>query len=146
MRVLALRIAYTLTRVYKLLRLPEIPGVLVVLSYQDMVVLVRHSYGSDDWFLPGGLRWWLGSPYAQAQKEIVQELGITAPKLTSLGQTCVGNRHLDLFHGELLDYKTNRGAEIVEVGFFKKSQLPFLSGGAHTALCRYGWDIPVPQI
>lgn len=145
MRVLALKLAYALTRVYKRLRLPGIPGVLVVLSYEDMVVLVRHTYGTDDWTLPGGLRWWHESAHARARKEIAEELGITPPQLTSLGEVRSGNSKLELFTGELDDWRTRRNVELAEVGFFKKSQLPALGDAACIAIQRFGWELPAVE-
>lgn len=145
MRVFFLKVGYALTRVYEILPLPKIPGVLVVLTYEGKVLLVRHSYGDDGWFLPGGLRMWFKSPIDQARNEIRQELGIEPPNLEPLGNVKSGTRKIDIFVGELSFFRNfKKSPEIETYGFFKESELVDmgieLSPVAQFALLQIGWD------
>lgn len=143
MRVYFLKALYALTRVYGVLPLPKIPGVLVVLRYEDKVLLVRHTYGKDGWFLPGGLRLWFRSAHTQAKEEIKQELGIEPPELIFLGKLVVGSRKIDLFLGELTDFRgIKKSAEIETYGFHMEHELPDLSLGTLRALNLIGWAPP----
>lgn len=124
MRVLFLKAGYALTRVYEFLPLPKIPGVLVVLRYEGKVLLVQHSYGNDGWQLPGGLRLWFKSAVDQARAEISQELGIRPPVLEYAGKVKAGARKIDLFVGELTEFRNlKKSPEIKTYGFYKEHEL-----------------------
>lgn len=143
MKVYFLKAKYTLSRVYEFLPLPKIPGVLVVLLYEDRILLVRHTYGKEGWFLPGGLRPWFRSAHAQANDEIKQELGIEPPQLKFLGKVVVGARKIDLFLGELTDFRgIKKGPEIETYGFHREHELVELSQGTLHALTLIGWAPP----
>lgn len=144
MRVLFLKAGYALIRVYESLPLPKIPGVLVVLTYEGKLLLVQHTYGKEGWFLPGGLRPWFKSAINQASSEITQELGIETPELKYIGKVKSGPRSIDLFTGELTDFRHfKKSPEIKTYGFYKEHELEDqkieLSPITRQALYRIGW-------
>jgi 8-oxo-dGTP diphosphatase len=81
----AYRLAFALLRVWWFVRRPHLAGVKCVLLDGDQVLLVRHTYGSHCWELPGG------SPKRgelmrdAARREIHEELGLTIDDWKPLG-------------------------------------------------------------
>src|SRR5437870_4690431 len=69
------RVAFALLRVYWFVRRPALHGVKCVLTNGDQVLLVRHTYGSRDWDLPGGAVSRGEPPVATARREMHEELG-----------------------------------------------------------------------
>jgi 8-oxo-dGTP pyrophosphatase MutT (NUDIX family) len=79
------RVALLVLQVWWIVRRPRTDGVRCVLRRGDAFVLVRHTYGDDGWMLPGGRIRRGESPVATAQREMRQELGVTATGWRELG-------------------------------------------------------------
>jgi len=85
-RRLAYRVAAQLLRVLRPLVPIDWGGVKCVLTDGDKVLLVRHTYGSRAWDLPGGGRRRGESPVDAARREMREELGLDGLDWRSLGQ------------------------------------------------------------
>ena len=99
------RIALAVLRVWWFLRRPAVHGVKCVLTDDDRVLLVRHTYGRRFWDLPGGAPK-RGEAYRDtARREMGEELGLTIDEWTDLGgfEATTYNRHdtLHIFHARI---------------------------------------------
>lgn len=106
------------------------PGVKCAIVRGDEVLLVRHTYGSRRWQLPGGTIAAGEAPFEAARREMREELGVELSDLRELG------------HDELRPAPRARGtihyvrgalaggaprpdpAEIAEAAFHPRSSLP----------------------
>jgi 8-oxo-dGTP pyrophosphatase MutT (NUDIX family) len=125
----AIRSAYRVLRVYWFLRRPRMSGVKCVLTREDRVLLVRHTYGRDDWDLPGGAMKSGEEPVHAARREIREELGVTIDDWRSLGVITgrADYRHdtLHCFQAPLGELQlTLDGTEIDRAGWFERPALP----------------------
>jgi 8-oxo-dGTP pyrophosphatase MutT (NUDIX family) len=123
------RLAYRLLRVYWFIRRPHTHGVKCVLSDGENVLLVRHTYGPDEWELPGGGRRRHESPVSAARREILEELGIAIDAWTELGRISGRLHHrrntLDCFQAELsAPVLTLDRVEIAAASWFPRGALP----------------------
>src|SRR3954468_5756054 len=88
-RALAVRSGYRLAltglRAWWVIRRSRSDGVRCVLRDADAFVLVRHSYGDARWMLPGGRVRRPENPLQAAEREMRQELGLTATGWRELG-------------------------------------------------------------
>ncbi len=84
-RRLAYRAAYRLLTVSWLIRRPAKLGVKCLLTHQDRILLVRHTYGHRDWDLPGGAMKRREAPLTAARREMFEELGVESEQWTELG-------------------------------------------------------------
>ena len=76
------RVAYQLIRLYVFIFRPRLRGgVLCLVEWDDKLLLVRHSYGSRGWNLPGGNMSAGESPEQAARRELKEEVGIEAVEL-----------------------------------------------------------------
>jgi ADP-ribose pyrophosphatase YjhB (NUDIX family) len=126
---LAYRFAYTVLRTYWFFRRPKLSGVKCVLTDGDEVLLVRHTYGSRAWELPGGAIKRGESPAAAATREMTEELGVSIDDWRALGAVMVTvDRRRDLVHCFQADSPerelTIDQGEIAEVGWFSRTRLP----------------------
>ena len=80
------RIAFRLLRIHWLLFRPAVRGVKCLLTDGELVLLVRHTYGDRRWDLPGGTLHRHEQPEAAARREMAEELGVSIPSWTSLGE------------------------------------------------------------
>lgn len=108
-RLRARRLLYPLAAVLLRLIRPLIPidwgGVKCVLTDGDQVLLVRHTYGSRRWDLPGGGRHRGERSIDAARREMREELGLEIDDWRALGQLLARTeRHrqtLDVYGAEL---------------------------------------------
>lgn len=123
------RLAHTGLRVWWFIRRPTVSGVKCVLSCGEQVLLVRHTYGSRDWDLPGGSSKRGERPLDTARREIAEELGVTLEHWSDLGSFSglIENRRdtVHCFHARLARpaLTVDRG-EIDQVQWFSHDQLP----------------------
>jgi len=96
---LGYRTAYRVLRVYWWIFRPRSSGVKCILTHQDAVLLVRHTYGPRGWDLPGGSRKRGEAAEATATREIQEELGLSVDAWRPLGKIeVVIDRHTDALH------------------------------------------------
>jgi 8-oxo-dGTP pyrophosphatase MutT (NUDIX family) len=108
-RLRARRLLYRLAAVLLRLTRPFVPidwgGVKCVLTDGDQVLLVRHTYGSRRWDLPGGGRHRGERSIDAARREMREELGLEIDDWRALGQLLARTeRHrqtLDVYGAEL---------------------------------------------
>lgn len=125
----AIRLAYAGLRTYWFLLRPRIVGVKCVLTHGDDVLLVRHTYGSRAWDLPGGTVKRRENPRDAARREMHEELGRRIDDWTSLGELFVNTNHHDdnlhLFLARVNDRDLELDpVELAEAGWFPREALP----------------------
>jgi 8-oxo-dGTP pyrophosphatase MutT (NUDIX family) len=128
-RRLGFRVAHRLLRVWWFVRRPHQNGVKCVLTDGDDVLLVRHTYGSQKWDLPGGGIKRDEPPLDAARREIEEELGVKLERWRDLGSLGATEYHrrdrIYCFQAEL-DGKplTVEHAEIDIAQWFPRRRLP----------------------
>jgi ADP-ribose pyrophosphatase YjhB (NUDIX family) len=99
-----------------------------VTDLEGRLLLVRHSYGSRGWALPGGGMGRRESPEAAAQREIGEEVGCTLEGvrvLDHLEETISGSPHTAwLVAARTRDRPKPDRREIIEARFFPTHSLP----------------------
>ena len=124
-----LRLGYRLRHRWRRLARPRLAGVSVFVTDLDgRLLLVRHSYGSDGWALPGGGIERGESPEEAARREIREEVGCAIEGvrvLDQLEETLSGAPHTAwLVAGRTQDHPRPDRREIVEARFFPTHSLP----------------------
>jgi 8-oxo-dGTP pyrophosphatase MutT (NUDIX family) len=95
----------------------------------DRVLLVRHTYGHDQWDIPGGGIHRGEEPLAAARREMEEELGVTIDDLHPLGQLSVrpyrARDQIHCFHAELgpVELTIDEG-ELAAAKWFAQDELP----------------------
>jgi 8-oxo-dGTP pyrophosphatase MutT (NUDIX family) len=95
----------------------------------ELVLLVRHTYGSRAWDLPGGTGKSGEVPRATARREMQEELGIDVDDWQPLGQIAVSVDHRrDMVHCFRAEVHTpvltiDRG-ELSDARWFHRTELP----------------------
>jgi 8-oxo-dGTP pyrophosphatase MutT (NUDIX family) len=85
-RRLAYRAAYRLLQGFWFVFRPQVSGVKCLITHGDLILLVRHTYGSRAWDLPGGTMR-RGEPAVEAaRREMTEELGIEGADWIHVGQ------------------------------------------------------------
>ncbi|MBV9918946.1 MAG: NUDIX domain-containing protein [Solirubrobacterales bacterium] len=125
----AIRSAYRALRVYWYLRRPATSGVKCVLRTEDRLLLVRHTYGRDDWDFPGGAMKSGEAPAHAARREIREELGVTIDDWRELGvvtgRADYRRDTLHCFQAPLVERQLALdGGEIAAAGWFERGALP----------------------
>jgi 8-oxo-dGTP pyrophosphatase MutT (NUDIX family) len=125
----AIRCAYVGLRVYWFVRRPHVAGVKCVITNQNDVLLVRHTYGSRVWELPGGQMRRREVPVDAARREMTEEIGRRIEDWEDLGELYVSNNHhrdnLYLFHARLGDRRIELDlVELDEAQWFAPDGLP----------------------
>ena len=128
-RRVAIRFAYVGLRTYWFLLRPRIVGVKCVLTNAEDVLLVRHTYGSRAWDLPGGTVRRREAPRDAARREMHEELGRRIDDWTPLGELFVRSNHHDddlhLFLARMSDRQVEIDlVELAEAGWFPRGALP----------------------
>lgn len=125
----ALCLAHRLRKLWWRWRKPELLGCSIVLrDSTDRILLVRHSYGSGLWGLPGGALK-QGEDAVQAIiRELREETGCRAETVAPLGEA-VHDFHgaynrVWMFVGRTDDTPVPDGREILEARFFAFDGLP----------------------
>src|SRR5471030_124740 len=80
------RCAYRILRVVWFVLAPKQRGVKCILTREDQILLVRHTYGRRCWDFPGGAVKRGEAPAHAARREMHEELGIEAAQWSDLGQ------------------------------------------------------------
>ena len=85
LRRLAYRCAYAALWVYRSVAKPALHGVKCVLVDADRILLVRHTYGPNEWDFPGGGMKRHESPLSAARREMKEELGVDIDDWVAIG-------------------------------------------------------------
>jgi len=126
---MTLRLAHRLRARWRRIVKPRTAGVSVIaLDAQGRVFLVRHSYGSGRWSLPGGGLGYDEDPYACARREMREELGCALDDLILAAQfeeTLYGAPHRAwVFTARFADEPQLDGRELIDSGWFALDALP----------------------
>jgi 8-oxo-dGTP pyrophosphatase MutT (NUDIX family) len=156
-RALAMRSGYRLAlaglRAWWVIRRSRSDGVRCVLRNADAFVLVRHSYGDAGWMLPGGRVRRPENPLQAAEREMRQELGLTATGWRELGYLAPRDaywrdsraqpyrRHGTYYFTADVDSPAlaPRAAELVDAGWFTLAGLPSGRSPALDIAIERGW-------
>jgi 8-oxo-dGTP pyrophosphatase MutT (NUDIX family) len=123
------RVAYRVLQVFWFVTRPNKHGVKCVVTDHDRVLLVRHTYGSRAWDLPGGSIKRHESPLSAAQREMNEELGLEGTEWSDIGELRgrVDHRRdtIHCFRAELSEptLRIDR-VELAVAGWFHRSQMP----------------------
>jgi ADP-ribose pyrophosphatase YjhB (NUDIX family) len=125
----AMRVAYAGLRTYWFVFRPRVVGVKCVVTHEDDVLLVRHTYGNRAWDLPGGTVRRRELPRDAAEREMHEELGRRFGNWISLGELFVNTNHHDdnlhLFQARVDDRKLDLNlTELAEAAWFPRDALP----------------------
>jgi 8-oxo-dGTP pyrophosphatase MutT (NUDIX family) len=129
LRRLGYRLAYRVLQAFWFVARPHKRGVKCLVTCRDRVLLVRHTYGSHAWDVPGGALKRGESALSAAQREMEEELGLDGVNWASIGELHGNvNRRRDTihcFHVELCEppLRIDRG-ELAAVDWFARSALP----------------------
>jgi 8-oxo-dGTP pyrophosphatase MutT (NUDIX family) len=128
-RRLGFRVAHRLLRVWWFVRRPQQNGVKCVLTDGDNVLLVRHTYGSPKWDLPGGGIKRDEPPVDAARREIEEELGVRLDRWRDLGSLGARDYHrhdtIHCFQAELDgEPLTIERGELDTAEWFSRRRLP----------------------
>lgn len=98
----------------------------LVLDHAERVLLIRHSYGSGQWMLPGGGLGRKEDAVAGARREVAEEVGLTLDDAFLVGRT---DDPLSLHETWLVAGWTDGRPqadrrEVVEAAFFAADALP----------------------
>ena len=127
------RVAYRILQLYWLLASPDQRGVKCLLTDGDRVLLVRHTYGSRAWDLPGGSLKRDELPLSAARREMEEELGQGDADWVSLGaiRGRMHRRHdaIEVFGAEVSrpDLRLDLG-ELAVAAWFEVDRLPLEVG------------------
>lgn len=124
-----LRLAHAVRRTWWQARRPTIDGACVIAQdAQGRVLLLRQSYGTTRWVLPGGGvgRW--EDPLLAAQREFIEEAGCMVEQLAlalvSEEMLHGATNRVHVFTGLLAGEPRVDGREIVEARLFHLHELP----------------------
>ena len=125
----AVRLAYAGLRTYWFLFRPQIDGVKCVVTHDDDVLLVRHTYGKPVWDLPGGRIRRREAPRDAARREMSEELGRRIEDWADLGELYLNTNHhydnLHLFHADVPDRQIDLDlTELAAANWFGLRALP----------------------
>ena len=125
----ALRKAHALRKVWWRLRQPLLLGCRVLaFDSEGHVLLIRHSYGSGRWMLPGGGIARGEDPLAAATRELAEETGcaLDAPRLFAVvDEPLYGTvNRVYLVTGTARGVLRPDGREVIEAAFLAPAELP----------------------
>lgn len=98
----------------------------LVFDAEERVLLIRHSYGSGHWMLPGGGLAPREDPEAGAMREVHEETCLTLGATHLVGRTDdpLSQHETWLVAGWTMDQPLPDGREVLEAAFFAHDDLP----------------------
>ena len=126
---LGLRAAHALRKRWWRLAQVRLQGSRVLaFDARGQLLLIRHSYGSGTWMLPGGGIAWREDPLDAALRELTEEVGLTLadPRCFAVeDEPLYGTTNrVHLFTGRAQGVLGIDGREIIEAAFFAPHSLP----------------------
>ena len=124
-----LRLAHAVRLRWWRIRRPSLAGVRVLaLDPEGRVLLIRHSYGSGSWMMPGGGMARGESPIDAGARELVEETAcrLAAPRALAISDEDLrgaANR-VHIVCGLTADTPRPDGREVIEAAFFAPHALP----------------------
>ena len=129
LRRLGYRIAYRCLQVFWFVVRPPKQGVKCLVTCRDRILLVRHTYGSRAWDIPGGAIKRGEAPLAAAGREMVEELGLRGVEWIGIGEIRGRVNHrrdtIHCFRAEICEpaLTIDRG-ELATADWFARSAMP----------------------
>lgn len=125
----ALNIAYPLQQIVRRITGRARDGVSVIArDRQGRILLIRHSYGPDGWYFPGGGMKRGEDPELAARRELEEETGCEAVELrriTIFEEVLSGGSHQSHVYEALIDSEPKAdGREVLEARLFAPDALP----------------------
>ncbi len=125
----ALRLAHALRRRWWRLAKIKLNGCRIfAFDAEGRVLLIRHSYGSGNWMLPGGGIDRGEEPLAAALRELQEECGCELKQARVFGvaeEPLYGTiNRVHLVAGLAKGIPRGDGREVIELGFFSSDKLP----------------------
>lgn len=123
------KLLYSMLRIYWFVFRPQIYGVKCLIEFDSKILLIRNTYGDMRWTFPGGGFKRNESAERAAQREVLEEVGISLESLRPLGEyTSTDGYKRDTVHcyaGEAISprFKIERN-EVYEAGWFAWEHLP----------------------
>jgi ADP-ribose pyrophosphatase YjhB (NUDIX family) len=112
----------------RLVKRPTAGVSVIAVDAERRVFLVRHSYGSGGWALPGGGLGYDENPHKCARREIAEELGCALEDMVlaaRIKETLHGAPHRAyLFTARFVGEPRPDGREVIECGWFALDALP----------------------
>jgi ADP-ribose pyrophosphatase YjhB (NUDIX family) len=100
----------------------------LVLDADERVLLIRHTYGSQRWMMPGGGLKRGEEVLIAAQREVREEVALTLEPMVELGISDEplggGRNHIHMVAGWTTDVPVPDGREVDEARFFALTELP----------------------
>jgi 8-oxo-dGTP pyrophosphatase MutT (NUDIX family) len=129
LRRLGYRAAFRMLQVYWFIVRPKMQGVKCVITDRGRVLLVRHTYGSRNWDLPGGGLKRGESPPLAARREMQEELGLGDADYRAVGELRGRVNHrqetVHFFTAEVADPRLEMDlGELADARWFRASELP----------------------
>lgn len=124
-----LRLAHAVRRRWWRLAKTRLNGCRVLAFDADgRLLLIRHSYGSGNWMLPGGGIGRGEDPLAAALRELREEAGCTLidPRVHEiLDEPLYGTvNRVHVVAGKIVGTPRGDGREVIELGFFAAAEMP----------------------
>jgi len=126
---LLLRLAHRLRHSWRSWRKVPISGCSVIVTdMEGSILMLRHSYGSSSWSLPGGGIGHNESAEDAARREVREELGIELGAMNAIGvieEVISGSPHTaHVFSAMALFHPAPDRREVIEARFFPGHSLP----------------------
>lgn len=123
------KLLYALLRVYWFVFRPQIYGVKCLVEFDSKILLIRNTYGDMRWTFPGGGFKRHESAEMAAEREVLEEVGISLTGLRSLGQytSTEGYKRdtVSCYAGRAVSARFEiERSEVYEAGWFALEQLP----------------------
>jgi|AntRauTorckE6833_2_1112554.scaffolds.fasta_scaffold34171_2 ADP-ribose pyrophosphatase YjhB (NUDIX family) len=124
-----LKTAYPLLKIYWFFFQPQTTGVRCLITHENQILLIQHSYGSSDWSVPGGGVKKQETLADAAKREIAEEVGITASDIKNVDRIFSDGEHKQdtvwIFHTEVAtaDFQID-DFEIMNAQWFPLDNLP----------------------
>lgn len=97
-------------------------------DFDGQILLIRHSYGPEGWYFPGGGKGRNESPEAAARRELREETACHIEGLKLVGvldeELASAPHRAHIFEGVIDDTPRADGREVIEARFFPTHSLP----------------------